>query len=99
MDLALARRPNRDHRCAKSKKPLAIRSNKCIYTFIMTFDLNTLEAKTRQVAVGCSCGNLRRASRAVTQLYDGVLQASGLKATQFTLLVAAAELKSAPFQR
>ena len=62
----------------------------------MAFDLNTLEAKTRQVAVGCSCGNLRRASRAVTQLYDGVLQASGLKATQFTLLVAAAELKSAP---
>ena len=65
----------------------------------MAFDLNTLEAKTRQVAVGCSCGNLRRASRAVTQLYDGVLQASGLKATQFTLLVAAAELKSAPISQ
>ena len=71
-------------------------ADRCIYTFIMTRDPNTLEAKTRQVAAGCSCGSLRRASRAVTQLYDGVLQPSGLKATQFTLLVAAARLKAAP---
>ncbi len=65
----------------------------------MTLDPDKFEAKTRQVAAGCSCGHLRRASRAVTQLYDGVLQASGLKTTQFTLLVAAAELKAAPVSR
>ena len=34
----------------------------------------------------CICFNLRRASRAVSQAYDGFLQASGLKTTQFSLL-------------
>jgi DNA-binding MarR family transcriptional regulator len=36
----------------------------------------------------CACANLRRAARAVTRLYDQELRASGLKATQFTLLMA-----------
>lgn len=35
---------------------------------------------------GCACAALRRASRATTQLYDLVLQPSGLKATQFFAL-------------
>lgn len=35
----------------------------------------------------CACFNIRKASRAVTQLFDGVLQPSGLRATQFALLV------------
>jgi DNA-binding MarR family transcriptional regulator len=34
----------------------------------------------------CACAALRRASRATTQLYDLVLQPSGLKATQFIAL-------------
>jgi DNA-binding MarR family transcriptional regulator len=34
----------------------------------------------------CACANLRRASRAVTQLYDEALRGTGLRATQFTLL-------------
>ena len=51
------------------------------------------------VAQGCTCGNLRRASRAVTQLFDSILQPSGLKATQFTLLVATAKLGPAPLTR
>jgi DNA-binding MarR family transcriptional regulator len=34
------------------------------------------------------CANLRKASRAVTQLYDESLQPAGLRATQYTLLVA-----------
>ncbi len=34
----------------------------------------------------CACANLRRAARAVTQLYDGALRPMGLRATQFTLL-------------
>lgn len=34
----------------------------------------------------CACSNLRRASRAVTQVFDAHFDAIGLKATQFTLL-------------
>ncbi|WP_088226629.1 MarR family winged helix-turn-helix transcriptional regulator [Desulfosporosinus sp. FKB] len=34
----------------------------------------------------CHCLNLRRASRAVTQFYDKVLEPSGLKITQYSLL-------------
>ncbi len=36
----------------------------------------------------CTCFNLRKAARAVTQYYDGALKPSGLRATQFTLLAA-----------
>ncbi len=34
----------------------------------------------------CSCFNLRRAARRVTQVYDHALAPSGLKVTQFSLL-------------
>jgi DNA-binding MarR family transcriptional regulator len=34
----------------------------------------------------CACFSLRRAARAVTQLYDDKLRPSGLRATQFSLL-------------
>jgi len=34
----------------------------------------------------CMCGNFRRASRALTQLYDDALRPTGLRATQFTVL-------------
>jgi DNA-binding MarR family transcriptional regulator len=36
---------------------------------------------------GCLCFAVRRAARAVTQRYDAHLRSSGLRATQFTLLV------------
>jgi DNA-binding MarR family transcriptional regulator len=41
-------------------------------------------------ALPCACANLRRAARAVTQLYDQELRGSGLRVTQFTLLRAIA---------
>jgi DNA-binding MarR family transcriptional regulator len=44
-------------------------------------------AKLREVARACACANLRRAARAVTQLFDEALAPSGLRVTQFTLLV------------
>lgn len=44
-------------------------------------------SKLEEVARACACANLRKAARVVTQLFDGVLAPSGLKATQFTLLV------------
>ena len=34
----------------------------------------------------CTCANLRRATRMVTQAYDAALRPAGLRATQFTLL-------------
>jgi DNA-binding MarR family transcriptional regulator len=34
----------------------------------------------------CACASLRRAARAVTQLYDDAFRGSDLRATQFTLL-------------
>lgn len=46
--------------------------------------------KLSEIAETCACLNVRKAARAVTQLYDEVLQPSGLRATQFDLLVASA---------
>lgn len=40
----------------------------------------------RHVVAQCTCGNLRKTSRIITQLYDEFLQPSGLLATQFHLL-------------
>ena len=34
----------------------------------------------------CACFNLRKAARAVTQLFDATLQPLGLRATQFTII-------------
>lgn len=34
----------------------------------------------------CACANLRRAARAVTQMYDAALRPAGLRPTQFTML-------------
>ena len=42
----------------------------------------------KPVALPCACASLRRASRAVTQVYDQELRGSGLRVTQFTLLQA-----------
>jgi DNA-binding MarR family transcriptional regulator len=42
----------------------------------------------------CACANLRRASRAVTQLYDGELRATGVSMPQFTLLQVLAQVGS-----
>src|SRR5262245_27447201 len=36
--------------------------------------------------LGCACADLRRATRAVTQLYDTALRPEGLRIPQFTLL-------------
>ncbi len=36
--------------------------------------------------LGCACASLRRAARAVTQLYEEALRGTGLRPTQFTLL-------------
>ena len=35
----------------------------------------------------CACGNIRRATRSLTQFYDGFLKPSGMRATQFSVLL------------
>ena len=42
----------------------------------------------------CSCFNLRKAARAVTQRFDHVLEPMGIRATQFTLLVTMASVSA-----
>ncbi|MBI4772947.1 MAG: MarR family transcriptional regulator [Deltaproteobacteria bacterium] len=46
-------------------------------------------AKCKEIGRSCACYNLRRAARAITRLYERYLSPSGLKATQFTALMAA----------
>jgi DNA-binding MarR family transcriptional regulator len=38
------------------------------------------------ISPACACGRLRRATRALTQLYDDLLAPAGLRLTQFSLL-------------
>jgi DNA-binding MarR family transcriptional regulator len=45
-------------------------------------------ARCEEIGRSCACYNLRRAARAITRLYDDYLRPSGLKATQFTVLMA-----------
>lgn len=40
----------------------------------------------------CACFNIRKAARAITQLYDDVLRTSGLRATQFSILAVTRKL-------
>lgn len=50
-------------------------------------------------ALGCASASLRRAARAVTQLYDAALRPTGLRVTQFTLLQALERIGSRPQAR
>jgi DNA-binding MarR family transcriptional regulator len=38
------------------------------------------------ISLPCLCANMRRAARAITQVYDEALRPSGLRTSQFTLL-------------
>lgn len=46
--------------------------------------------KCVEAANHCACFNFRKASRAVTQLFDDALQPTGLRSTQLVILIAAA---------
>ena len=52
-----------------------------------------------RVAWHCTCFNARRASRAVTQFYDDIMEPSGVKAPQFTMLGAVALMGPASVTR
>jgi DNA-binding MarR family transcriptional regulator len=48
--------------------------------------MTPLDHQTLGRATRCTCFTLRKAARAVTQLYDEALRPTGLRATQFSLL-------------
>ena len=75
-----------------------IRFNKCICTYMIDSPLKQNPTQVR-VAWHCTCFNVRRASRAVTQFYDDVMAPSGIKATQFTMLGAVALMGPASVTR
>ena len=50
--------------------------------------------KLIEAANACACANFRKVSRAITQFYDSALRPSGLRATQYTLMVPVALLGS-----
>ena len=64
------------------------RSCQYVHMHIFSNEATSIDgSKLREIARACACANLRKAARAVTQLFDATLAPSGLKATQFTLLV------------
>lgn len=52
-------------------------------------------AQLAEIETMCVCSNVRKVARAITQLFDEILQPTGLRSTQFTLLVAVALLGEA----
>jgi DNA-binding MarR family transcriptional regulator len=48
--------------------------------------MTPLDPRALAHATACTCFSLRKAARAVTQLYDEALRPTGLRATQFSML-------------
>ena len=46
-------------------------------------------ARCKEIGRSCVCYNLRRATRATTRLYDDFLRPSGLRSTQYSMLMVA----------
>jgi DNA-binding MarR family transcriptional regulator len=64
-----------------------------VYTRIMRDNLyEELVQKGIEKCVDCACFNLRKASRAVTQVFDKSMQPSRLRATQFSVLAVLASV-------
>lgn len=56
---------------------------------MQSLDCKPLEiTKCREMGRTCACYKVRKAARAITKLYDDVLRPSGLRVTQFSLLMA-----------
>ena len=58
---------------------------------IMEKEIDQLDtAALRELAEACTCTHMRKAARVITQFYDTFLQPSGLRMTQFIVLVVVA---------
>src|SRR5512144_2341918 len=58
-----------------------------LFTLVHT---GTMPSPHKAPPSACACGRLRRAARALTQLYDDAMAPSGLRVTQYSLLSALA---------
>ena len=67
-----------------------------LHLYSMASPKNLSRSELQGVANRCVCRRLRGAARAVTRLYDDALRPTGLRTTQFTLLVAAELRGGAP---
>ncbi|MFQ5776073.1 MAG: MarR family winged helix-turn-helix transcriptional regulator [Kiloniellaceae bacterium] len=65
----------------------------------MPQETHTLEQRSAVDLSACTCANLRKAARVVTQVYDAALQPTGLKATQFTVLAMLSKRGDLPLTR
>ena len=74
----------------KDLKELLDKTGLSVYTPTMKKGSKQLEiAKCAEIAATCACLNIRKAARAVTQLYDAAARpTTGLRATQVSILVA-----------
>ncbi len=57
-----------------------------MYILPIMLDRVSILALAKSKGDECVCGNLRKAARAVTQLYDEALRPTGLRVTQFGIL-------------
>ena len=55
--------------------------------------------KSKEIGRSCACFNLRKAARAITQLYDENLRSNALTGAQFTLLMAARGVGPVPISK
>lgn len=83
LSTALAQCTNVDAPPRCTPPALAARLIRCIYSYPRPCSLITVPTSTSSA---CACSRLRRATRALTQLYDDALAPSGLRVTQFALL-------------
>ena len=70
-----------------------------VYIHSMNSDERTLQEACSRVVAECACEGLRRTARAVTQIYEDALAPSGLRATQFPILVGLAAAGPVPVTR
>ena len=54
-----------------------------------------LTKKDLAACADCACFNVRKAARTITQTFDEIMQPSGVRATQFTVLIMIANGKAA----
>lgn len=66
---------------------------------VMTGDTTGKSTPAPTDLASCTCANLRKAARAVTQAYDAALQPAGLKVTQFTVLATLAKRGEMPLMK
>src|SRR5262245_32843410 len=67
----------------------------CVHAHIMSrvATSQVFAKSTAQAGVACVCFNVRKTARVMTQLYDDMLRPTGLRVTQFSLLMGTRSLE------